>query len=117
MLTTVIGIIIGFLPSGLPFCLILALTLIAKQMAANNVVVKSLPTVETLGNVDVLASDKTGTLTQNKMTVVRAFILPGTTFKCLKKTLDADVKKESNSVRKLIQLAYEKPTQFSRRIV
>jgi sodium/potassium-transporting ATPase subunit alpha len=76
MLATVIGIMVAFLPDGLPFCIVLALTLVAKQMSLNSVVVKHLPTVETLGTVDVLASDKTGTLTQNKMSVVHVFTLP-----------------------------------------
>eukprot|EP01122_Echinamoeba_exundans_P008847 TRINITY_DN3010_c0_g1_i2.p1 TRINITY_DN3010_c0_g1~~TRINITY_DN3010_c0_g1_i2.p1 ORF type:complete len:640 (-),score=159.14 TRINITY_DN3010_c0_g1_i2:1578-3497(-) len=76
MLATVIGIMVAFLPDGLPFCIVLALTLVAKQMSLNSVVVKHLPTVETLGTVDVLASDKTGTLTQNKMSVVHLFTLP-----------------------------------------
>jgi sodium/potassium-transporting ATPase subunit alpha len=72
MITTCVGVIVGFLPDGLPVCITLTLTIIARKMFKNNILVKHLPTVENLGCVDVIASDKTGTLTQNKMSVVRA---------------------------------------------
>lgn len=48
------------MPEGLPISLTLALTVSAKNMFRENVLVKSLPTVETLGAIDVIASDKTG---------------------------------------------------------
>jgi sodium/potassium-transporting ATPase subunit alpha len=54
---------------GLPVAVTLSLLLMAKKMARNRVLVKNLTTVETLSCVDVIASDKTGTLTQNKMFV------------------------------------------------
>jgi sodium/potassium-transporting ATPase subunit alpha len=73
MVTTCVGVIVGFLPDGLPVCITLTLTIIARRMFKNNILVKHLPTVENLGCVDVIASDKTGTLTQNKMSVARAF--------------------------------------------
>ncbi|KAJ1946349.1 hypothetical protein FBU59_002049, partial [Linderina macrospora] len=66
------GVIVAFVPEGLPICLTLTLTLIAKRMQSQNVLVKNLTTVETLGSVNVICSDKTGTLTQNQMTVVHA---------------------------------------------
>lgn len=48
-------------------CVALSLTIIAKRMAKRNVLVKNLATIETLGCMSVLCSDKTGTLTQGKM--------------------------------------------------
>ncbi|KAJ1878321.1 hypothetical protein LPJ66_011910, partial [Kickxella alabastrina] len=59
----------------LPICLTLTLTLIAKRMQNQNVLVKNLTTVETLGSVNVICSDKTGTLTCNRMSVVNAGFL------------------------------------------
>lgn len=102
MLATVIGIVVAFLPDGLPFCIVLALTLVAKQMSLNNVVVKHLPTVETLGTVDVIASDKTGTLTQNKMSVVHIFTAPDQLID-IKPELKLRVKSSNHIMEKLIR--------------
>jgi len=52
---------------GLPICVALSLTIIAKRMAKHNILVKNLATIETLGCMSVLCSDKTGTLTVGKM--------------------------------------------------
>jgi len=68
-----ISFVTAYVPQGLPVCVALTLTLIARRMARKNVLVKTLPTVETLGAVDLLLSDKTGTLTENKMSVVRVY--------------------------------------------
>jgi len=62
-------IIIANVPQGLPATVILCLTIIAKRMANKQVFVKKLECIETLGSASVIASDKTGTLTMNKMTV------------------------------------------------
>ncbi|KAI9005132.1 calcium ATPase transmembrane domain M-containing protein [Hyaloraphidium curvatum] len=71
-----IGVLTAFVPQGLPLCVALAMTVIGKprRMAARSVLVKNLATVETLGCMSVLCSDKTGTLTQGKMMVVRAAV-------------------------------------------
>ena len=55
------------LPQGLPICVALSLTIIANRMAKLNVLVKYLASIETLGCITVLCSDKTGTLTLGKM--------------------------------------------------
>ncbi|KXS15914.1 calcium ATPase [Gonapodya prolifera JEL478] len=62
-----LGILTSFIPQGLPIAMTLGLTLIAKKMARQQLLVKSLTTVETLGCVSVVCSDKTGTLTMGKM--------------------------------------------------
>ena len=64
-----IGSIMGNVPMGLLSTLTVCLTVTAKQMAAKNCLVKNLEAIETLGSTSVICSDKTGTLTQNRMTV------------------------------------------------
>lgn len=65
------GVIVAFVPNGLPVAVTLVLSIIAKRMYKQRVLVKNLNTVETLGAVNILCSDKTGTLTMNQMVVVR----------------------------------------------
>jgi len=64
-----IGCLTAFVPQGLPVCVALSLTIIAKRMAKRNVLIKNLATIETLGCMSVLCSDKTGTLTMGVMSV------------------------------------------------
>jgi sodium/potassium-transporting ATPase subunit alpha len=64
-----IGTFTGFVPQGLPATVTVLLSLAAKRMASRNVLVKDLQGVETLGAITLLATDKTGTLTRNQMTV------------------------------------------------
>ena len=67
--TYLLGIVIANVPEVLLVTVTTALTLTAKKMAEKNCLVKNLEAVETLGSTSVICSDKTGTLTQNKMTV------------------------------------------------
>merc|ERR1712233_173590 len=64
-----IGIIVANVPEGLLATVTVCLTLTAKRMAAKNCLVKNLEAVETLGSTSCICSDKTGTLSQNRMTV------------------------------------------------
>ncbi|KAL0947648.1 hypothetical protein HGRIS_013735 [Hohenbuehelia grisea] len=64
-----ISILVAFVPQGIPSVVTLLLSISAKRMAAQNVLVKDLQGVETLGALTLLATDKTGTLTRNQMTV------------------------------------------------
>ncbi|THH27921.1 hypothetical protein EUX98_g6275 [Antrodiella citrinella] len=67
--TFAVSILVAFVPEGLPSVVTLLLSIAARRMAAQNVLVKDLQGVETLGSLTLLATDKTGTLTRNQMTV------------------------------------------------
>ncbi|KAI2601980.1 calcium ATPase [Hypoxylon sp. NC1633] len=69
-----VSVAIAFIPEGLPIALTAGLTITANLMRKHKVLCKSLKTVETLGSVSVICSDKTGTLTENRMTVTECTI-------------------------------------------
>ncbi|XP_060522051.1 sodium/potassium-transporting ATPase subunit alpha-like [Cylas formicarius] len=71
--TYFIAIVVAQVPEGLPVAFTVCLTLTAKRMARKNCLIKKFEILETLGACDVICSDKTGTLTQNKMTASRVF--------------------------------------------
>ena len=69
-----ISIMVAVFPEGLPASMTIALSLAMERLAKNSVIIKQLSSVETLGNVDYICTDKTGTITKHDMTVKEFFI-------------------------------------------
>lgn len=101
VLNNIMGCVVAFIPEGMPVGVALTLMLIAKRMKAVNVLPKSLATVETLGCVSVICSDKTGTLTKNQMTLTSVGF--------------ADGAMSAGQAKQL--LAQERPSMVLRRLV
>ncbi|MCK9626128.1 MAG: calcium-translocating P-type ATPase, PMCA-type [Bacteroidales bacterium] len=74
MFMTAISLAVAAIPEGLPAISTVVFAIGVQRLVKRNAIIKTLPSVETLGSATVICSDKTGTLTQNKMTVVEAYV-------------------------------------------
>ena len=95
-LVLAIAIAVCSIPEALPTCISIGMALATQRMSKKKAIIRSLPAVETLGSTQVICSDKTGTITLNKMTVQKLYTLSGDNFFNMSRYDQIQAKLENN---------------------